>query len=99
MNCKGCPEISQECREELAQRRIIQVDIEQGIYPFGGMVLTQAEIEWLCWSRMIMDEALLIGAMNSNSSPSRAKPREHDGKDRETPKPYVGIENVCKALT
>src|SRR6266487_2796626 len=41
------PEISLARQQELAQRRTIPVDMEQGSYPFRGMTLTRADIEWL----------------------------------------------------
>jgi uncharacterized protein YjbI with pentapeptide repeats len=40
-------EISAARKAELTQRRAIPVDIKQGIYPFRGMTLTRADIEWL----------------------------------------------------
>jgi uncharacterized protein YjbI with pentapeptide repeats len=40
-------EISQERQEELAKRRDIKPDLEKGIYPFGGMKLERADVEWL----------------------------------------------------
>ncbi len=41
------PEISKERQEELARHRAIPVDIEKGIYPFGGVKLDRADVEWL----------------------------------------------------
>ena len=41
------PEIDTSRQEELAKRREIVSDIEQGIYPFRGMKLNRADIEWL----------------------------------------------------
>ncbi len=41
------PEIDAQRQEELARRRAIVPDIEKGIYPFRGMKLTRADIEWL----------------------------------------------------
>jgi hypothetical protein len=41
------PEIDQQRQTELAQRRAIAPTIEQGIYPFQGMKLSRADIEWL----------------------------------------------------
>jgi uncharacterized protein YjbI with pentapeptide repeats len=41
------PEISPERQEELAKRRAIVPDIKQGIYPFRGMKLNRADVEWL----------------------------------------------------
>jgi uncharacterized protein YjbI with pentapeptide repeats len=41
------PEIAKGRQEELEHRRQIPADWEQGIYPFGGMILTRADIEWL----------------------------------------------------
>jgi uncharacterized protein YjbI with pentapeptide repeats len=36
------------CRQyELSQRRLIQPELEKGIYPFGGVSLDRADIEWL----------------------------------------------------
>src|SRR6266567_2665412 len=40
-------EIDLKRQEELAQRRTTAVDVEKGIYPFKGMKLDQADIEWL----------------------------------------------------
>ena len=41
------PEITHVRQKELAQRRAIPVNKNSGIYPFGGMTLTRADIEWL----------------------------------------------------
>ncbi len=41
------PEIDSQRQEELAKCRAITPDIEKGIYPFSGMKLTRADIEWL----------------------------------------------------
>jgi hypothetical protein len=41
------PEINQERQEELKQRRNIAPDIIKGIYPFKGMRLERADMEWL----------------------------------------------------
>jgi len=41
------PEIDEKRREELSQRRVIVPDIEKGIYPFKGMKLSRADVEWL----------------------------------------------------
>jgi hypothetical protein len=41
------PEINQERQQELEKRRAIVPDIQQGIYPFKGIPLTRADIEWL----------------------------------------------------
>jgi uncharacterized protein YjbI with pentapeptide repeats len=41
------PEIAPPRKAELTQRRAIPVDMDQGIYPFGGVTLTRADIEWL----------------------------------------------------
>lgn len=42
------PEISEARQQELAQRyTTVTPDIERGIYPFGGVKLSLADIEWL----------------------------------------------------
>ncbi|MHB8597801.1 MAG: pentapeptide repeat-containing protein [Ktedonobacteraceae bacterium] len=41
------PEISIERQRELAQYRAIIPDIAEGIYPFKGVKLTRADVEWL----------------------------------------------------
>src|SRR5436305_4878595 len=41
------PEIDAKRQEELAQYRKIAPDIERGIYPFKGMKLSRADVEWL----------------------------------------------------
>jgi len=41
------PEIDIQRQEYLTKRRIIVPDIEQGIYPFNGVKLSRADIEWL----------------------------------------------------
>lgn len=41
------PEIDLQRQAELAQRRGIVPDIEQGIYPFKGKKLSRADVEWL----------------------------------------------------
>src|SRR5438874_1117492 len=41
------PEINAKRQRELAQRRAITPDIEEGIYPFKGIELSRADVEWL----------------------------------------------------
>jgi uncharacterized protein YjbI with pentapeptide repeats len=41
------PEISPQRQKNLEQRRSIVPDIDKGIYPFGGMKLNRADVEWL----------------------------------------------------
>lgn len=41
------PEIDSQRQEELAQRRALVPDVGKGVYPFGGMKLSRADIEWL----------------------------------------------------
>jgi len=41
------PEISPERRAELEKRRALVPDIEKGIYPFKGIKLDRADVEWL----------------------------------------------------
>lgn len=41
------PEIDQNRQAELEQRRAIIPDLEKGIYPFKGVKLNRAEVEWL----------------------------------------------------
>jgi len=41
------PEISLERQEELQRHRSIVPDVEKGIYPFKGMKLNRADVEWL----------------------------------------------------
>src|SRR3989442_329782 len=41
------PEIDTERQKYLAERRAIVPDIEQGIYPFRGIKLNRADVEWL----------------------------------------------------
>src|SRR5258706_12451431 len=41
------PEISLERRTELGERRALVPDVEKGIYPFKGMKLGRADVEWL----------------------------------------------------
>jgi len=41
------PEINLQRQAELAQKRDIVPDIEQGVYPFGGVKLSRADVEWL----------------------------------------------------
>ena len=41
------PAIDQQRQKELAQCRATAPDIEKGIYPFRGMKLSRADIEWL----------------------------------------------------
>lgn len=41
------PEVDSKRQEELAQRRTIAPDIEKGIYPYKGMKLSRADVEWL----------------------------------------------------
>lgn len=41
------PEIDAKRQEELNKRRAITPDIEKGIYPFKGMKLSRADVEWL----------------------------------------------------
>src|SRR6266566_2112362 len=41
------PEIDLKRQQYLAQRRIIQPNTEQGIYPFKDIKLSRADVEWL----------------------------------------------------
>jgi uncharacterized protein YjbI with pentapeptide repeats len=41
------PEIDTKRQKYLAERRVIPPDIERGIYPFKGVKLSRADIEWL----------------------------------------------------
>jgi len=41
------PEIDPKRQAELEWRRMISPDLERGIYPFKGMKLTRADVEWL----------------------------------------------------
>jgi hypothetical protein len=41
------PEIDAKRQEELSEHRAITPNIEQGIYPFRGMKLSRADVEWL----------------------------------------------------
>jgi len=41
------PEIGAERQAELAARRAIAPDVARGIYPFAGMRLERADVEWL----------------------------------------------------
>ena len=41
------PEIAAERQEQLSRRLLTPPDIARGIYPFKGMKLTRADIEWL----------------------------------------------------
>src|SRR5258707_10736415 len=41
------PEIDEKRQEELSKCRDIVPDIEKGIYPFKGMKLSRADVEWL----------------------------------------------------
>src|SRR5260370_39553132 len=41
------PEIDKKRQQELSTRRTIVPDIEKGIYPFKGMKLSRADVEWL----------------------------------------------------
>src|SRR5947199_1382038 len=41
------PEIPRERQQELNKCRAIVPNIEKGLYPFGGIRLSRADIEWL----------------------------------------------------
>lgn len=41
------PEIDAEQQRDLAERRAINPDIYRGLYPFKGIKLTRADVEWL----------------------------------------------------
>ena len=41
------PEINEQRKQELSARRAIVPDIKKGIYPFRGVKLTRADVEWL----------------------------------------------------
>src|SRR5260370_28084904 len=41
------PGIVEARQRYLAEHRAIQPDIKEGIYPFGGVTLTRADVEWL----------------------------------------------------
>jgi uncharacterized protein YjbI with pentapeptide repeats len=63
------PEIDEEQQTYLADRRAVKPDIENGIYPFKGIKLRRADVEWL------------LATHNSGRGPvqweeERTKPRE-----------------------
>src|SRR5450755_4239997 len=41
------PEIDRKRQEELRRCRVVVPDTERGIYPFKGMRLSRADVEWL----------------------------------------------------
>ncbi len=41
------PEIDAERQRELATRRALAVNVARGVFPFAGMRLTRADVEWL----------------------------------------------------
>jgi uncharacterized protein YjbI with pentapeptide repeats len=41
------PEIAPERQRELAERRLLAPHVARGVYPFSGMRLTRADVEWL----------------------------------------------------
>src|SRR4051794_30444780 len=41
------PEIDTKRQEELSKHRALTPNIQQGIYPFRGMKLSRADVEWL----------------------------------------------------
>jgi hypothetical protein len=41
------PEVNEERQAYLAERRAVEPDIEQGIYPFTDVKLDRADVEWL----------------------------------------------------
>ncbi|SRR6266487_4482401 len=45
------PEIDAKRQEELSKRRAIVPDFEKGIYPFKGVKLNRADVEWLLATR------------------------------------------------
>lgn len=45
MSWRSEPEIDEQQQRYLAERRSIQPDIEQGIYPFKGIKLDRADVE------------------------------------------------------
>lgn len=45
------PEIDARRQEELSKRRAIVPDFEKGIYPFKGVKLSRADVEWLLAAR------------------------------------------------
>jgi Pentapeptide repeats (8 copies) len=47
MSWRKMPEIDEERKVFLAQRRAIEPDVVQGIYPFKDVELNRADIEWL----------------------------------------------------
>ncbi len=44
---RGEPEIDANRQEELRKRLAIVPNVEKGIYPFRGMKLSRADVEWL----------------------------------------------------
>jgi hypothetical protein len=72
------PEIGEERRAYLAERRAVTPDIERGIYPFhdenGGIHLTRADVEWL----LATHES---GGLRGPVDWSDAKQRKRDGLD------------------
>ncbi len=55
------PEIEMERQHFLTQRKEIIPDIKQGVYPFRGLKLSRADIEWLLANNQGIDEYQLRG--------------------------------------
>src|SRR5216683_1433082 len=47
MPWRRAPEIDEKRQRFLAERRNVEPDMEKGIYPFKGIRLSRADVEWL----------------------------------------------------
>jgi hypothetical protein len=59
--CAIVLEIDPKRQAKLAQCQAITPDIEQGIYPFKGMKLSRADVEWLLVHLSTILKLVLIG--------------------------------------
>ncbi len=63
------PEINEERQEELRKCRAIIPDLEKGIYPFKGMKLSRADVEWLLATHDNGRGPVVWGGNESQSEP------------------------------
>lgn len=70
MSWRTEPEIGAERQLYLAERRIVQPQMEKGVYPFGGVTLNRADVEWLLATH---ESEGVIGPIDWNDIPQRSR--------------------------
>lgn len=72
------PEIDEERKRYLAERRTIAPNIDKGISPLGSITLTRADVEWLLTTH---ESRGVIGPVWSEEEKDKSESQQRDGLD------------------